>query len=207
MAQGGWEHGGWRRPSHMPWLHEGPQVPPEHWCTIAAGGGAEAECSQRGLGGNTIRDNEENERDERKTGRYWLSDSFGMSSPLGREVRFHQNSLITLADGQEGAQQGKTSKTELAGGEGKDKQRHEEQCQRVGLCVQNRRKGEGRRHGGTEGETWQVGRVRRSRMCRGQSWPLRGDTLGWVWNWKPLKHSWLLKASLWEPQFIPTLEE
>lgn len=33
-----------------------------------------------------------------------------MSSPLGREVRFHQNSLITLADGQEGAQQGKTSK-------------------------------------------------------------------------------------------------
>lgn len=33
-----------------------------------------------------------------------------MSSPVGREVRFHQNSLIMLADGQEGAQQGKTSK-------------------------------------------------------------------------------------------------
>lgn len=57
-ALGGWtwEVEGWRQTSHRPQLPEGPPVPSEHWCTIAAGGGAGAGRLQHGLGGNTIKD-------------------------------------------------------------------------------------------------------------------------------------------------------
>lgn len=50
-----------------------------------------------------------------------------------------------------------------------------------------------------------VERIRHGRMCHQQWRPLKGDTLGRVWNWNPLEHSWLLRASLWELQFIPTV--
>lgn len=47
----------------------------------------------------------------------------------------------------------------------------------------------------------------RSHVWCAWRWLLIGDTLGWVWNWKPVEHSWLLKASLWELQFLPTVKE
>lgn len=57
---GGWtvELQGCKESSRRLWLPEGPQAPPEHGCTNAAGGAVCVECSQRGLGGNTIKDNE-----------------------------------------------------------------------------------------------------------------------------------------------------
>lgn len=73
--------------------------------------------------------------DKRKTGRYWLSDSSGLSSPLGRKVRFQHNSLTTQLDRQEGARQEKHIKTLMAGGKNEVKESNEEQFKCMHVCV------------------------------------------------------------------------
>lgn len=73
--------------------------------------------------------------DKRKTGRYWLSDSSFLSSPLGREVRFQHNSLTTQLDRQEGARQEEHIKTLMAGGKNEVKESNEEQFKCMHVCV------------------------------------------------------------------------
>lgn len=61
-----WEPGVWTEVAHKPWLPEAPPVPPGHGRTSAVGGGDDVEWRQRVLGGNTIKDQEKDERMKEK---------------------------------------------------------------------------------------------------------------------------------------------
>lgn len=84
-----------------------------------------------------------------------------------------------------------------------------EEWKAVGVCERagDRRQAEGHRQTDSRWDSAGLEVGPHSHVWCAWRWPLTGDTLGWVWNWKPVEHSWLLKASLWELQFLPTVKE
>lgn len=95
-------------------------------------------------------------------------------------------------------------KTLMAGGKSEVKHSNEEgfKCVCARVCLHECVWGTGER--AQTDSRWDLAGPKlgpHSHVHCGWRWPLTGDTLGWVWNWKPVEHSWLL----WELQFVPTV--